>query len=80
LSASRLFFIQLYRWFPSILKAMTIIRPETLLRWHRVRELDATLHLALQHGRPLPERGKSALGLEDCGKQVQEQEYRRPTA
>jgi hypothetical protein len=31
----RLFFIQLYRWFPSVLKAMTIIRPETLVRWHR---------------------------------------------
>ena len=31
----RLFFIQLYRWFPSILKALTIIRPETLVRWHR---------------------------------------------
>src|SRR6202166_949359 len=31
----RLFFIRLYRWFPSILKAMTIIRPETLVRWHR---------------------------------------------
>ena len=31
----RLFFIQLYRWFPLILKALTIIRPETLVRWHR---------------------------------------------
>src|SRR6201986_735202 len=31
----RLFFIQLYRWFPSILQVLTIIRPETLLRWHR---------------------------------------------
>ena len=31
----RLFFIQLYRWFPSILKAMLIIRSETLVRWHR---------------------------------------------
>jgi len=31
----RLFFIQLYRWFPSILQAVTIIRPETLVRWHR---------------------------------------------
>ena len=31
----RLFFVQLYRWFPSILKTMTIIQPETLLRWHR---------------------------------------------
>jgi hypothetical protein len=26
----RWFVIQLYRWFPSILKALTIIRPETL--------------------------------------------------
>src|SRR6266481_6556808 len=31
----RLFFIQLYRWFPSILQVLTIIRPEPLLRWHR---------------------------------------------
>src|SRR5499427_6602749 len=31
----RWFFIQLYRWFPAILKALTIIRPETLVRWHR---------------------------------------------
>ena len=31
----RWFFIQLYRWFPSILKALMLIRPETLVRWHR---------------------------------------------
>jgi hypothetical protein len=31
----RLFFIQLYRWFPAILQAVTIIRPGTLARWHR---------------------------------------------
>ena len=31
----RWFFIQLYRWFPSILQVLTIIRPETLMRWHR---------------------------------------------
>jgi hypothetical protein len=31
----RWFLIQLYRWFPSILQVLTIIRPETLLRWHR---------------------------------------------
>jgi hypothetical protein len=31
----RWFFIQLYRWFPSILQVLTIIRPETLIRWHR---------------------------------------------
>jgi hypothetical protein len=26
----------MYRWFPSILKVVTIIEPETLVRWHRV--------------------------------------------
>src|SRR6267378_100430 len=31
----RWFFIQLYHWFPSILKVLTIIRPETLVCWHR---------------------------------------------
>src|ERR1700742_273654 len=31
----RWFFVQLYRWFPSILPALMIVRPETLLRWHR---------------------------------------------
>src|SRR5215475_2794234 len=31
----RWFFIQLYRWFPAILRVRTIIRPETLVRWHR---------------------------------------------
>src|ERR1700716_3508651 len=29
------FLIQLYRWVPSILRVLTIIRPETLVRWHR---------------------------------------------
>src|SRR6516165_8624733 len=29
----RWFLIQLYRWFPAALTALTIIRPETLLRW-----------------------------------------------
>ena len=31
----RWFFILLYRWFPSILQVLTILRPETLVRWHR---------------------------------------------
>jgi hypothetical protein len=31
----RLFFVQLYRWFSSVLKGVTIIRPETIVRWHR---------------------------------------------
>jgi hypothetical protein len=31
----RLLFVQLYRWFPSILPVLQIVRPETLIRWHR---------------------------------------------
>src|SRR6478752_4154930 len=31
----RWFLVQLYRWFPSILQVLTIIQPETLVRWHR---------------------------------------------
>src|SRR5258707_7441911 len=34
-NGDRLFLVHLYRWFPSVLKAITIIRPETLVRWHR---------------------------------------------
>ena len=34
-NGDRLFFILLYRWFPSILRAIMIMRPETLVRWHR---------------------------------------------
>ena len=32
-NSDRWFFIQLYRWFLSILQVLTIIRPETLVRW-----------------------------------------------
>src|SRR5665811_1596324 len=35
----RWLFIQLYRWFPSILRVLTIIRPETIVRWHRAGKL-----------------------------------------
>jgi hypothetical protein len=34
-NSDRWFFIQLYRWFPSILEVLTVIRPETLVGWHR---------------------------------------------
>jgi hypothetical protein len=33
--SDRWFFVQMYRWFPSIMKVVTIIEPETLVRWHR---------------------------------------------
>jgi hypothetical protein len=41
-NSGRLFFIQLiqlYRWFPVILKAMTIIRPETLVLRALIRRM-----------------------------------------
>jgi hypothetical protein len=31
----RWFFIQLYRWFPLALQVITVIRPESVVRWHR---------------------------------------------
>src|SRR4029079_4299484 len=31
----RLFFVQLYRWFPAVLTVITIARPEPLMRWRR---------------------------------------------
>src|SRR5436190_16385216 len=40
-NSDRLFFLQLYRWFPSIVEAMTTIRPETLVRWHRSAAIGA---------------------------------------
>src|SRR6059058_3110868 len=34
-NGDRLFLVHLYRWFPSVLRAITIIRPRTLVRWHQ---------------------------------------------
>jgi hypothetical protein len=34
-NSDRWFLVQLYRWFPSIPQVLTIIRPKTLVRWHR---------------------------------------------
>src|ERR1700729_806309 len=70
----RWFLIQLHRWFLSILQVLTIIRPETLVRWHRA---GFSLLLALEvapigratadrHGAtradPADEHGEPALG------------------
>ena len=40
-TGDRLFFVWLYRLFPSALRALLIIRPETLVRWHRAGGLPA---------------------------------------
>jgi hypothetical protein len=31
----RLLLVQLYRWFPSVLRVFAIIQPKTVVRWHR---------------------------------------------
>src|SRR5437879_12326347 len=70
----RWFLIQLYRWVPSILRVLTIIRPETLVRWHRagfrrywrLKSRPLGGRLADRHGAarvdPADERRKPALG------------------
>src|SRR3984957_6312083 len=34
-NTDRLLFVWLYRWFPSVLEAVAIGGPETIIRWHR---------------------------------------------
>src|SRR5262245_35897301 len=34
-NGDRVFLAQLHWWFPSVLKTIMIIQPETLVRWHR---------------------------------------------
>src|ERR1035437_6950612 len=34
-NTDRFLFVWLYRWFPSILGAIAIVRPEPIIRWHR---------------------------------------------
>jgi hypothetical protein len=34
-NGDRWFLVQIYRWFRSILNVLIVIRPETLVRWHR---------------------------------------------
>ena len=35
-NTDRLLLVWLYRWFPCVLGAIAIVRPETIIRWHRV--------------------------------------------
>ena len=61
--ADRLLFVWLYRLFPSVMNAVTIIRPETIVRWHGVSTVLA-LEVALSRrsaedtrGDPAPDPG-----------------------
>jgi hypothetical protein len=53
----RWFFVQLDRWFPSILPVVMIIRPETLLRWHRAGFCRYWRWKSRQTGRATADRG-----------------------
>jgi hypothetical protein len=35
LNIDRLLFVWLYRLYPSLLEAMIVVKPETVIRWHR---------------------------------------------
>jgi hypothetical protein len=35
-NTDRFLFVWLYHWFPFVLEAIAIVRPETIIRWHRV--------------------------------------------
>ena len=35
-NVDRLLFVWLHHWFPSTARALAIVRPETVIRWHRV--------------------------------------------
>src|SRR5260370_16020091 len=34
-NTDRFLFVWLYRWFPSVLEAVALVRAETIIRWHR---------------------------------------------
>jgi hypothetical protein len=48
-NSDRLLLVWLYRLFPSILSAIRIVRPETVIRWHR-RGFQAYWHRKSRHG------------------------------
>ena len=46
-NTDRFLFVWLYRWFPSVLGAIAIVRPETIILW---RNTDGTVGLWLMNG------------------------------
>jgi hypothetical protein len=61
-NSDRLFFVLLYRWFPSILKTVTVIKPETLVRWHRAgfRRVAGRLGLSAYFQPPMRDTARSS--------------------
>jgi hypothetical protein len=68
-NGDRLFFIQLYRWCPSVLKAMMIVRPDTVVRWAPCRSSPLlALEIPLRERPPANPCGAAGVDLSDeCG-------------
>jgi hypothetical protein len=47
-NTDRFLFVWLYHWFPSVLGAIAIVRPETIIRWHP-HWVSSILALAIAH-------------------------------
>jgi hypothetical protein len=45
-NVDRLILVRLCRWFPSILRALVIVQPETVIRWHPVAVVDQGREIA----------------------------------
>ena|SRR6266478_3893321 len=77
----RRFFLQMYRWFPSILKVVRIIQPETQVRWHRAGFRCYWRWKSLgRGGRPQIEtelRALTAGGIDACSTGISEADKRR---
>jgi hypothetical protein len=57
----RAIFVCLYRHFPDIGNAVAIIRPETVIRWHRSARTHLGLHKDAPHRRPMSAAAASSL-------------------
>src|SRR5262245_49370 len=59
-NSDRLLFVWLYRWFPSVLSAIAILRPETIIRWHRAGFQSSWARAVTQAGWQAENLGRAA--------------------
>src|SRR5258708_11181909 len=45
-NTDRFLFVWLYRWFPCVLVVVALVRPETIILWHRAGRLQYWTYLA----------------------------------
>ena len=59
-NTDRFLFVWLYRWFPSVLGAIAILRPETIIRWHRAGFRSVLARAVTQSGWQAENLGRAA--------------------